>query len=283
MGRINQEIVEYNFSPDLSLTYQLNLLIGADSIYYLISDARNNALTIKSFHQDGRQFMTQISALEEAVKEDENLQLKYGATKIAVFTPHFALIPQKFYDHERRSSYFSPLTLINSSATLVKDFIKIYSLYNLYPIDLALINQIKRLFPESSCQHSSTRLIEGFRNYTMENQSLQLFLNIRDGYAQFCLFESKQLIYANAFPFHAPEDVAYFALSIFEQFKIDADFSALIISGAITEDSEIFNYLFRFIRKVNFIVDPDFIHFGRQFTGTPPHFYFDLYNGLLCE
>jgi hypothetical protein len=70
---------------------------------------------------------------------------------------------------------------------------------------------------------------------------------------------------------------------VYEQFKLNPESIPLSISGNMTEDSDIFKYIYRYIRLVSFISAPSYFRLGQEFTGVPQHFYFDLFSIKLCE
>lgn len=283
MGRINQEIVEFAFSPKATQTYELSLLVGADSVYYLVNDAQLNVLALKSFHFDHRRDKNASVNLKAVFIEDEMLKLPYSVTKIVFTTPHFTLIPTKFYEDKSRMTYFDNLTSLSGQDQLECDVIKSIESNNVYLVDSALVAAMKSTFPHAQQHHYMTALIQGFQKIAARRDGHQVFANIRDGQVQVLFFDSKDLVFANSFPFRTPQDLVYFILNVYEQFKLSPEVTPLSISGSLTEDSDIFKFIYRYVRYINFVGTPPYFRFGQQFTGIPQHFYFDLFSIKLCE
>jgi hypothetical protein len=283
MGRINQEIVEFAFSAKATQTYELSLLVGVDSVYYLVNDAQLNVLALKSFHFDHRRDKSATLNLKAVFIEDEMLKLPYRTTKIVFTTPHFTLIPSKFYDDKSRLAYFENLTSVSGSEQFEFDIIKSIESHNLYLVESSLVTAMKSTFPQAQYHHYLTPLIQGYQKIATRRDGHQVFANIRDGQVQVLFFDGKDLIFANSFPFRTPQDLVYFILNIYEQFKLSPEVTPLSISGSLTEDSDIFKYIYRYIRYITFVGTPPYFRFGQQFTGIPQHFYFDLFSVKLCE
>jgi hypothetical protein len=283
MGRINQEIVEFAFSGKATQTYQLSLLVGADSVYYLVNDAQLNVLALKSFHFDHSREKSATLNLKSVFIEDEMLKLPYQTTKIVFTTPHFTLIPTKFYDDKSQLTYFENLTSLSGKEQFEYDVIKGIESNNLYLVDSELIAAMKSTFPQAQHHHYMTALIQGYQKIAARREGHQVFANIRDGQVQILFFDGKDLVFANSFPFRTPQDLVYFILNIYEQFKLSPEVTPLSISGSLTEDSDIFKFIYRYIRYINFVHTPTYFRFGQQFTGIPQHFYFDLFSVKLCE
>jgi hypothetical protein len=283
MGRINQEIVEFAFSSKATQTYELSLLVGADSVYYLVNDAQLNVLALKSFHFDHRREKSASVNLKSVFIEDEMLKLPYNVTKIVFTTPHFTLVPTKFYDDKSRMTYFDNLTSVSGQEQLECDVIKSIESNNVYLVDSALVAAMKSTFPQAQQHHYMTALIQGFQKIAARRDGHQVFANIRDGQVQVLFFDGKDLVFANSFPFRTPQDLVYFILNVYEQFKLSPEVTPLSISGSLTEDSDIFKFIYRYVRYINFVGTPPYFRFGQQFTGIPQHFYFDLFSVKLCE
>ncbi len=278
MSRINQEIVEYSFSSKSTLSYELSLLVGADSVYYMVNDAQLNILALKSFHFDLKKEKSPIENLKSVFFEDYLLKEAYRTVKIVLTTPHFTLVPSKFYNEKENNAYLKNLTILEESDFISADNFKNQPFKNVFTADKQLVNFIQTIFPQSKTHHIFTALIEGFQKLAELRQGHQIFANVRDGFVQILFFDGKDLIFANAYAFKTAQDLVYYLMLVYEQFKLNPETIPLSISGFLTEDSDIYKYIFRYIRHVNFIQAPLYLRFGNQFTGIPQHFYFDVYS-----
>jgi hypothetical protein len=283
MGRINQEIVEFAFSQKATPAYELNVLIGSDSIYYLINDAQLNVLALKSFHFDQRPSGDLAASLKSAFFDDPLLKESYLSTKIVFTTPHFTLVPTKFYNENQHTAYFENLTEMIGYDHIAVDTIKTMDVQNVYLIDSQLLATAKTILPAAQHHHIFSSLILGFQKLAESRGSYQVFANIRDGQLQILFFDGRDLVFANSFSFKTPQDVIYYLLNCYEQFKLNPEVTPLSISGSLTEHSDIFKYVYRYIRHISFVPTPAYFRFGQQFTGIPAHFYFDLFSINLCE
>jgi hypothetical protein len=283
MGRINQEIVEFAFSQKATPSYELNVLVGSDSIYYLVNDAQLNVLVLKSFHFDQRSNVDLAASLKTAFFDDPLLKESYKSSKIVFTTPHFTLIPTKFYDENQHTAYFENLTELIGFDQIAVDPINSIDVQNIYLVDVQLYAVAKTILPNAHHHHIFSSLILGFQKIAEHRGGHQLFANIRDSQLQILFFDGRDFIFANSFSFKTPQDVIYYLLNCYEQFKLNPEVTPLSISGSLTEHSDIFKYIYRYIRNIAFVPTPPYFRFGQQFTGIPAHFYFDLFSVNLCE
>ena len=249
----------------------------------MVNDAQLNVLAVKSFHFDHKKEKTQLSILKDVFFEDYLLKEPYRTIKIVCTTPHFTLIPNKFYNDGQRQLYFENLTTLDDKLVFEADSLKNIDFKNVYALENPLLKFTQATFPFAKRFHIFTALIYGCQKIAEMRQGHQVFANIRDSHIQILFFDGKDLVFANAFPFNTPQDLIYFIMMVYEQFKLNPENIPLSISGAMTEDSDIFKYIYRYIRHVQFIAAPPYLRLGQEFTGIPQHFYFDLFSIKLCE
>ncbi|NJN34424.1 MAG: DUF3822 family protein [Saprospiraceae bacterium] len=261
----------------------MNLLVSSNSIYYMINDAQLNVLVLKSFHFDHQKTIDPLANLRQIFREDRILKEPFWASKIIFTTPLFTLVPTKFYDGSKRSVYFNNLTTVRPDDHFEADALTNTQFRNVYKIDKQFIQYANSILPMAKQYHVFTPLILGFQKMAELRSGHQVFANVRDGNLQICFFDGRDLIFANSFAFQQAQDLIYYIMLIFEMFKLNPDTIPLSLSGSLTEDSELFKYIFRYVRHVKFIAAPTYFKFGHQFTGVPQHFYFDLFSIKLCD
>lgn len=283
MGRINQDIVEYSFSPKLSALYNLNVLLGANSVYYSVSDAEQRILVLKSFHNDEKKNSSVAELLKDVFFEDPILNAVYKSVKVGFSTPHQTLVPLKFYSENEKPLYLKNLTYEDSLNTIGADRIDTLDIVNVYAAEKNLIGLIQAIFPKVKYYHNITSLLLGFDKTIQNSPTPKVFVNIRDNTVQLFFFTQQKPVLVNVFPFKTSQDIIYYILLVYEQFKLNTDETPLVLSGTVTQDSDIYKYIYRYIRHLNFVSIPPLLQLGQQFTGIPPHFYFDLFSLKYCE
>lgn len=284
MSRINQDIVEFSYSSKLSNSYELSVLLGADSVYYLVNDAQLNVLVLRSYHFDNQKQPRSIGQnLKDVFFDDTILREPFRTIKVVASTPHFTLVPNKFFDANNQATYFQSLTQIAETDVCRNDFIRNANMNNVYLTDNHILNVCHSVFPTAKIYHSLTPLINGYQKISELRAGHQIFANIRDGALQICFFDGRELIFANNYLFKTAQDLIFYIMLVYEQFKLNPETTPLSISGALTENSDIFRYIYRYVRHAAFVSVPLYFRLGSQFTGVPQHFYFDLFSIKVCE
>ena len=283
MGRINLDITEFGFNPKNTEQYSLTLLVGFDSIYYSVIDDLNQVLVMRSYHFDHNKNFSIEKALDNTLSDDVNLKKTFKRSQVVIDTIHFTCIPAKFFDAQKKQIYFKTINDIdlNENNFLADDIVGTDAVL-VYPIPQKLLLKLNETFPSAKIINSITAQT----SYLLSQKKLfstdrTAFANFRDGYMQIFFFKSNQLIFSNNFKFSDPQDVIYYTLLIYEQFKLNPSTVPLYVSGSITEDSDIYKFIFRYIRNVHFLQNPTGLKLGNQFTGVPGFFYNDVFCGAL--
>jgi hypothetical protein len=209
MGRINQDIVEYSFNKTATLSYDLTILVGTDSFYYMVNDAQMNVLVLRSYHFDFRRDHLLRNSIHDVIADDPILREPFRSCKIAFSAVHFTLIPEKMFDPRELSTYFAPVTTLSAHESVAADAIKSAQLHNVYAKDNDLTQLLSSYFPNQQTFHHLSALIQGIQRIAEVQVGHQIFANLRDGKLQIFFFEGRNLIFTNTFSFRSPQDALY--------------------------------------------------------------------------
>ncbi|MEN9611843.1 MAG: hypothetical protein RLZZ628_2657 [Bacteroidota bacterium] len=282
MSQIHPDIVEYAFSINATDRYSLNLLMGMDGVCYMVNDDSMNVLALRSYQFDTVEKASKQAffhrQLRKIFQEDPYLRLPYRSVKVAMSASPATLIPTELYQEKDKAKYFQNIAPTNMYERFDADELAQLNLINVYPVDDTVVNIIQVYFPSIRIYHAYSALIEGYRRLTGVQSGHRVFINVRDSRVQLFVFHDDKLIFNNGFTFRTHKDLIYFVMLIFNQFELDPDEIPLMMTGAITEDSDICKYLYRYIRYIGFIPAPNYFKFGNQFREILSHTYFDLFS-----
>jgi len=279
------QIIEDNFAKRSTTSYKLSILVGMDSFFYLISDAQQNVLVLKSYDFD--QKIDSFDALKEPFQkifiEDELLQLPYLSTKVAFVNHQSTLVPNRLFDDNRTESYLEHLTTLKDTDLIEVDNLHLLDSLNVYAIDRDVLTIARSYFPNADIHHSLTPLILGYHRLTEHQDGHQIFINVHKNLAQIVLFQDRKLLFCNTFGFQSAKDFIYYSMLIFDQFNLKPETTPLLLSGKILQHSDIYSQLYRYIRRINFVKTPVYYRLGKKLSEQSEHFYFDLFSLKLCE
>ncbi len=284
---VSYDILESDFNKKLSSAYQLSILVGMDSLVYFVFDATSNqALLLKTVsysNRPGEQF--DINKEIQAIFSREEL-FSYLFRRVRVVLPAGAsvLVPNRLYNENEKETYLREVTAsANSNGVIRHDEINEANVNLVYFVDPELVKTLKKQFPTAHTLNPATPVILGAKQMIDGGNEHSLFVHFTKNEIALSLFQKKNLLFYNSFPYSTAGDVLYFTLLTLNQFTLDPATTPLFLSGQILEDGEIFRMLSRYFGKLQFISEPSFLKFGRRFGEVQPYFFFDLYSLALCK
>lgn len=284
---VSYDILESDFNKKLSSAYQLSILVGMDSLVYFVFDATSSqALLLKTVsygNRPGEGF--DVNKEIQAIFSREEL-FSYLFRRVRVVLPSGAsvLVPNRLYNENEKETYLGELTTTHTPNGVIRhDEIGEVSANLVYFIDNELVKTLKKQFPTAHVLHHATPVILGAKQMIEDGSEHSLFVHFTKNEISLSLFQKKNLLFFNSFPYSTAGDVLYFTLLTLNQFTLDPAKTPLLLSGQILEDGEIFRMLSRYTGNLKFIPEPTFLKFGRRFYEVQPYFFFDLYSLALCK
>lgn len=286
MGKIVLELVEQTFSKKASLTYELSILIGMDSLCYLIADKDRQIQVLKryNFTQSLHAGVEWADAIQKVLNLEPDLQLSYQRTRIGIRHPFLALIPSRLYNETQNRIYLEALFQLHPSDRIFADEIRVEPLRLVYALDQSVLDVLRNRFPAAEHFHAASGLLVSLKKVAEAYRGHRLFLNVQKDNFQAFLFDRGRFIFYNSFQFEASKDFIYFVLLILDQHQLTQDSVQVFIAGTILEDSELFQLLSRYLHYLKRVPVLGLYEFGAELEQAQLKYRFmDLFSLLYCS
>jgi len=285
LGKIITDIIEDDFIKRSTSSYDLSILVGMDSFFYIVNDGQQNVLVLKSYQFDDRvdSFEALKQPFQKIFLEDKLLQMPFLRTKVAFINNKSTLVPSRLFDDKGKEAYLEHLLRLADDDVVQVDDLPILDTKNVYAVNKPVLNIARSYFPNATFFHSFSALLLGYMKLTEHQSGHNIFLNIKGNLQQITVFENNKLLFSNAFEFKNSKDFIYYVMLIYDQFNLKAESTPLTISGLIVENSEIYRLLYRYVRHINLVSTPSYLRFANKINAVPKYFYFDLFSLKLCE
>ena len=274
-------IEDKNFVKKASLTYELSILLGMDSFFYLIHDQLKNVLFLKEY--DLPKSVDRKTIIQNILLNDKQLQLPYNKIKIAHTGTLFSLIPNELYNKELTKPYLDKVCHFPSDHLALADAINGLEMHNIYSIAEADYKVLSSYFPLANHFHILTALLLGSKEMAAQANQETLFINVDTNLIVILLFDQEKLKFANFFKFSNSNDFLFYVMLVFEQLGLDPETQLVQISGKIIQKSKEFELLYKYIRHVQLIPSPSYYHLSQEFADIDLHAHFDIFSMDLCE
>ena len=247
---MNYHIIDTEFNKKLSSAYQLSILAGMDSFVYTIQDSANqNTLLFRSYCfqnplPEKPNFSNEIG---EIFSKDELLSLLYRRVKVCLPFAPTVLVPGRLFNEKEKSTYIAALTDVCDANAIRTDELPELSLQVTYSINPTVFNELKKQFPNGQFYSPVSPFLLQCKQLKESSGGFGMFAHFHKDQLHLALFEKQSLVFFNSFQYNFADDVLYFLLLAYDQFKLDTKTVGLKLSGQIIGDSEIYKLLFRHI------------------------------------
>lgn len=264
-------------APRLSAAHtaagRLRLVVSTDSFSLLALGTDGDVLSLQMWEyppvQPERYWPE--SEIASQLSDMELLQMPFQEKVCAITSGLTTLIPVKLFKHEDLAKYFRLLHADTRNLQFGYELIREHDCYLVWAVDPYLAG----ILPQGTIQHQAAVLIRAF-GASAVNDERSVFLNIRGKLAQLAVFDNRNLHFYNTFSFAKPNDLLYFTLLIYEQFRLDPRRTPLHASGSLHPGSEEYRSLYNYIEQIKFI-QPVLTEKWPEGAGElPPHYWFDL-------
>ncbi|MFN5363953.1 MAG: DUF3822 family protein [Bacteroidota bacterium] len=254
-------------------TGRLRLIVSTDSFSLLALGRGGEVLSLQMWEYPtslpGRHWAE--SEIASQLSELELLQMPFQEKTCAVASGLTTLIPSKLFRHEETAGYFRLLHTNTSHLQFGYEPIREYDCHLVWAIDPHLTG----IIPQGTIRHQASGLIRAFGAASVTDER-SVFLNLRGKLAQLAVFDTRNLQFYNTFNFLKPNDLLYFTLLIYDQFRLDTRRTPLNVSGSLNPGSEDYRILYNYIDQIKFIQPVLTETWPAEAAELPPHYWFDL-------
>jgi len=248
-----------------------------DSLTYCVYTDAKELLVLKKIDFDKTNKFSQLTdQLAIVWNDDRFLNLPFQDCSILYNAPHYTIIPNRLYSEADKATYLLPLKGTSPiKEQYLADVLPSCSSHLIYAVPQELLQFLDKKYAHAyQLQHSFTSLISAL--YKQTGFGREVFLNIRDHSLQIFFFDNKELIFSNQFPFESEKDFLYYILLVFDQFKLNPMEVPLKIAGTLSEDSAIYNQLYRYVQQLSFVKLPIIFQSDLDLKQHPAHLFFDV-------
>lgn len=271
------DFINPGFSAETSAHCSLSVIVGTDGFSLLAIGKKDlvQALKSRNFPQTGRDFKNSETSLRTVFGSEMIFSYPFSEVRCALFNQNATLIPRRLFTPDDLPAYFK-LLLLPGEYEFYHDYLPEFDCYLAYAVEPMVTRMCGQYFPNAKMSHLASPLLQNWRQIAPPGD-YEIYLNVRNQVAQIAVFDRQNLLFYNAFQFSKANDLLYFVLLAYDQFRLSPEEIWLTVSGNLTEDSDAFKMLYRYIQTVRFVRLPGKMSLPEQLNELPEHFAFDLF------
>ena len=162
------------------------------------------------------------------------------------------LVPEALFNKNHVADYLKFNSKILKSDFIAYDSILENSSVNVYVPYININNYIYDKFGTFIFKHISSVLIESILRIEKASTTPKVYIHVSLNHFEIIIIKEGKLELYNTFVYNSKEDFIYYILFTAEQLNLNPETLNLVFIGDITEDDEIYNIAYKYIRNISF-------------------------------
>ncbi|WP_147387933.1 DUF3822 family protein [Pelobium manganitolerans] len=221
-----------DFDITQAKTHELYLEVGANYFKYAVVNPENKAVRLLSH---------KASNLYNGLHDDW-LRSHFAKTKISLSSQKFTFVPSALF-HESATQNFVKYIGATDHDEVCVHHLTDAQLTIIYALPKLQLDKIHHYFPNAEIYPQIAPLFKGINFGFSQIFGKQIFINLRDTYAEILIMADKQFVFYNLFEYQNQDELLYFALLCAQENDLKPASTTLKISGLLGADSELMQRL----------------------------------------
>ena len=235
---------------NLELSIQLSL---SGLSFCILNKDSNTIIEVKELRFEKR--LNPFEVLDELkvlFKNESTLNNSFTNVTIVHNNDLSTLVPEALFNKNHVADYLKFNSKILKSDFIAYDSILENSSVNVYVPYININNYIYDKFGTFIFKHISSVLIESILRIEKASTTPKVYIHVSLNHFEIIIIKEGKLELYNTFVYNSKEDFIYYILFTAEQLNLNPETLNLVFIGDITEDDEIYNIAYKYIRNISF-------------------------------
>lgn len=189
-----------------------------------------------------------LPQIETTFKSHPALSKQFEEVTVIYDNDLYTVVPSELFDSTKVSDYLKFNTKILNTDFVAYDHLKEQGKVVVYIPYANVNNYFFDHYGSFSYYHGTTLLLKKLNTQAPDLPTTKAFAQIKKDAFDLVVVSQNSVQLVNTFRITAVEDVLYFLLFTFEQLGLDPNEVPLELSGAITQDSDLFKRVYSYVR-----------------------------------
>lgn len=244
-----RNLIDETFDLNKSKQYILSILLKKNGLSFIVLDNTLKKIIVwKESNLDASgDFEDYCFSLKKVLKNEELLSVEYQSVRVVFQTSKSLSIPNDLYSVEHTDSFVRLHLGMSADEVVLVNNLNALNAKKVFLVSKVLFEIFDNQFESWVPFHESVPLIE----HALENpKEDRVYLSFKEDFFEIQIILNQNLVIDNSFKFKDKEDVLYFLLYTFEQFKLDV--SKLNVITYLSSDSgkAIIDFIGQYISKI---------------------------------
>ena len=235
---------------NLELSIQLSL---SGLSFCILNKDSNTIIEVKELRFEKR--LNPFEVLDELkvlFENESTLNNSFTNVTIVHNNDLSTLVPEALFNKNHVADYLKFNSKILKSDFIAYDSILENSSINVYVPYININNYIYDKFGTFIFKHISSVLIESILRIEKASTTPKVYIHVSLNHFEIIIIKEGKLELYNTFVYNSKEDFIYYILFTAEQLNLNPETLNSVFIGDITEDDEIYNIAYKYIRNISF-------------------------------
>jgi len=234
---------------------KLVLKVSLSGLSFTVTDTLSNEiLTIKEIDFANYKNPNNIEECYKiAFSKHAELTQKYDRIIVLHDNNLSGFVPLAMFDPQHLRNYLKYNIEVFETDFFTFDTLEKHQINNVYIPYMNINNALLDFFPNFDYKHHSSVLVEKLLDLSKNVDQKQMFVHLGQNKFEIIVLQNQKLLFYNSFDFSVKEDIVYYLLFTAEQLALNPEFFTLKLLGNITQESELFEFIYTYIRNVSLL------------------------------
>lgn len=278
------EFLDETLDINSTTSYYLSIQASPDGLVFSILDTvRKKYVGLRSYVlTENPDKIIDHEWYREVLKKDDLLQQKYKGAGLIYTDMRASLVPDPLFKKEAATEFARLNFILGENEEIRYNKLEKNDSWTVFPVPAKLAELFSEEIPGLLIFHHSVPFLNRVLSEGEKTGSLVTHLNFHSSFFEIAVSNSGKLLLYNSFEYKSTNDVLYYTLNIYKQFKFPPSKGRVILSGKITKQSSLYENLRRYLRKPVFAEQDKAYTYSYTFEKLPPHSNFNLLNLYPC-
>ncbi|WP_119079310.1 DUF3822 family protein [Chitinophaga alhagiae] len=266
-------------------TCTLLVLVGSGTFSYaVLSPLQRKFLALKSYsYQPKTLAMADLEMIEEIFDADKLLFTAFKQVLLAFDSPESTLVPEALFQPQLKRDYLHVAQLEKMQEAVLFDTVPELGLVNVYAIDKDILGFLRKEFSSDTVMHAYTGLLKAYRkDNEVQFSDGVVYVEVQPMQFALTIFAGGKLLLQQQLGYRSGLDMVYYIVNSLRQLGLSELQAKVKLGGALTEDSQVYHELHRFLPRLDWVHKPDGFLYIPRMNEVPPHHFHNLYALALC-
>jgi len=269
--------IDETFDPNFTTEYKLSIQVSLDGFSFcILDDIRKKHLVFKHFPflLSNDTFLSK--KVKEIIENEEALNKRYKKILISYASPRFTIIPNSLTLPDNKEVFnFNHNFIEDESVKSIS--VGHFKTNIIFGIPNKTFDFLNTHFKKPEVFHQ-TKVLSRIISQKIKPEKVISLVSVSKRFFTILITKREKLAFINSYRYTNNMDFIYYLLHIFKSEGISLQETPVYLTGEITEDSHLIEFMKKHFSKVDFLKLARGYQYSYTFSKFPPHMFMTVIN-----